>query len=97
MFLTKSSICIFSWENPDSGAAEAVAELAPQLRTILSKAGGYDDDSVYVSYSQGDETLEQVYGRRKLPRLAALKKAWDPDNVFDYSVTLPTEYQSSGR
>lgn len=86
------SICIFSWQNPDSGAAQAVAQLGPQLRTSLRKAGGYDDDAVYVSYSQGDETLEQIYGARKLPRLAALKKAWDPNNVFDYNVTLPTEY-----
>lgn len=86
------SICLFSWKDPDSGAARAVAELGRQLRTSLSEAGGYDDDAVYVSYSQGDETLEQIYGRRKLPRLADLKKAWDPNNVFDYNITLPTEY-----
>lgn len=87
-------MCIFSWQDPDSGAAQAVAELGPQLRTSLSRAGGYDDDAVYVSYSQGDETLEQIYGHRKLPRLAALKRAWDPNNVFDYNVTLPNEYNS---
>lgn len=78
--------------NTNSGAARAAVELGRQLRTNLSKAGGYDDDVVYVSYSQGDETLEQIYGRRKLPRLAALKKTWDPNNIFDYNVTLPTEY-----
>lgn len=86
------SICLFSWQDPDSSAPKAVAELGPQIRANLCKAGGYPDVSVYVSYSQGDETLEQVYGRRNLPRLAALKKAWDPSNVFDYSFTLPTEY-----
>lgn len=69
-----------------------MAELGPQIRANLCKAGGYPDVSVYVSYSQGDETLEQVYGRRNLPRLVALKKAWDPSNVFDYNFTLPTEY-----
>lgn len=69
-----------------------MAQLGPQLRSSLARAGGYDDDAVYVSYSQGDEKLEQIYGTRKLPRLAALKKLWDPTNVFDYNVTLPTEY-----
>lgn len=86
------SICLFSWQDANSSTARAVVELGRQLRTCLSKAGGYDDDAVYVSYSQGDETLEQIYGRRKLPRLAALKKAWDPDNVFDYNISLPTNY-----
>ncbi|KAL2275178.1 hypothetical protein FJTKL_02407 [Diaporthe vaccinii] len=85
-------ICFFSWQDAESPAARAVADLGRQLRTSLSKAGGYDDDVVYVSYSQGDETLEQIYGRRKLPRLAALKKDWDPNNVFDYNVSLPAEY-----
>lgn len=74
-FFPTSRICLFSWQDPDSGAAQAVAQLGPQLRPNLCKAGGYDDDTVYVSYFQGDETLEQIYGRRKLPRLAALKKA----------------------
>ncbi|POS68753.1 hypothetical protein DHEL01_v212854 [Diaporthe helianthi] len=85
-------ICLFSWQDPNSSAPRAVAELGPQLRADLCRAGGYDDVSVYVSYSQGDETLEQVYGRTKLPRLAALKKAWDPTNVFGYNFTLPIEY-----
>ncbi|KAG8168419.1 hypothetical protein KVR01_001168 [Diaporthe batatas] len=86
-------ICLFSWqEDPNSSAPQAVAELGPQIRANLCKAGGYDDVSVYVSYSQGDETLEQVYGRRKLPRLAALKKEWDPNNIFAYNFTLPTQY-----
>ncbi|KUI56423.1 6-hydroxy-D-nicotine oxidase [Cytospora mali] len=87
-----SIICLFSWQDPNSSAPKAVAELGPQLRANLCKAGGYHDVSVYVSYSQGDETLEQIYGRRKLPRLAALNKASDPNNVFDYNFTLPTEY-----
>lgn len=69
-----------------------MAQLGPQLRSSLARAGGYDDDAVYVSYSHGDEKLEQIYGTRKLPRLAALKKLWDPTNVFDYNITLPTEY-----
>ncbi|ROW13666.1 hypothetical protein VPNG_04638 [Cytospora leucostoma] len=85
-------ICLFSWQDPNSSAPKAVAELGPQLRANLCEAGGYGDVSVYVSYSQGDETLEQIYGHRKLPRLAALKKTWDPNNVFGFNFTLPTEY-----
>lgn len=65
-----------------------MAELGCRLRTSLCKMGDYDYDAVYVIYSQGNEKLEQIHGHRRLPRLAAVKKAWDL-NVFDYNFTLP--------
>ena len=30
----------------------------------------------------GPDVTRLVYGDAKLPRLQALKRAWDPDNVF---------------
>ncbi len=30
----------------------------------------------------GPEETRAIYGAPKIPRLAALKRAWDPDNVF---------------
>ncbi|KEY71722.1 hypothetical protein S7711_02949 [Stachybotrys chartarum IBT 7711] len=53
---------------------------------------GYDGLRTYVNYAQGTEQLEQIYGADKLPRLAALKRTWDPSNVFRYMNPLPTEY-----
>lgn len=71
---------------------EAANALGRELRSEFAATSGYPDLSVYVSYAWGDETLEQIYGKEKLPRLAALKKKWDPDNVFRYNHALPTEY-----
>lgn len=70
----------------------AVEALAKELRTSFADTSGYPDLAVYVSYAHGDETLEQRYGADKLPRLAALKKKWDPSNVFAYNNALPTSY-----
>lgn len=53
---------------------------------------GYDGLRTYVNYAQGTEQLEQIYGADKLPRLAALKRKWDPSNVFRYMNPLPTQY-----
>ena len=73
-------------------AAEAGDLLARQLRDSWAATSGYPELSVYINYARGDETLRQRYGARKLPRLAALKKKWDPHNVFAYNNALPTEY-----
>jgi Berberine and berberine like len=72
-------------------AAEAGDRLALELRDSWASTSGYPEFSVYINYARGDETLEQRYGRNKLPRLMALKKKWDPDNVFAYNNALPTE------
>lgn len=53
---------------------------------------GYPELAVYVNYARGDESLEQIYGQGNFPRLAALKKEWDPSGVFSFNNGLPTEY-----
>lgn len=79
--------------------ADASAALGRELRTDFAATSGYQNESglegglaVYVNYAHGDESLESIYRADKLPRLAALKKTWDPDNVFAYHLALPTEY-----
>lgn len=71
---------------------QAANDFAREMRSDLAATSGFSDLSVYVSYAHGDETLEQIYGKEKLPRLAALKRTWDPDNVFGFNNALPTEY-----
>jgi FAD/FMN-containing dehydrogenase len=51
--------------------ALAVVELDPTL-------GGYANGNS----DAGPEESRRIYGDAKLARLAALKRAWDPDNVF---------------
>ncbi|KAI1430764.1 Glucooligosaccharide oxidase [Xylaria sp. CBS 124048] len=63
------------------------------LRENWTKTGGYAEQggTIYVNYGRGDESVEAVFGKH-LPRLAALKKKWDPSNVFRYNNPLPTAY-----
>ncbi|OTB09812.1 hypothetical protein K445DRAFT_323594 [Daldinia sp. EC12] len=84
---------MFQMAWPDSGnpVGEAADSLGRELRQDFFRTSGYDDLSVYVSYAHGDETLEQIYGKDKLPRLVSLKKKWDPENVFGYSNSLLRE------
>jgi FAD/FMN-containing dehydrogenase len=50
-----------------------IAELAP-----FASEGRYVNDVV----ESGEDVARSVYGDRKYERLVALKRAWDPDNVF---------------
>jgi hypothetical protein len=84
-----------SWPELGNPVEKAANALAESLRADFAATSGYPDLSVYVSYAHGDEKLEQIYGD-SLPRLVALKKKWDPKNVFKYNNGLPTEYPSNG-
>ncbi|ORY71071.1 uncharacterized protein BCR38DRAFT_415855 [Pseudomassariella vexata] len=73
---------------------DAGDQLSRELRADWDATGGYaaEGGAVYINYAHGDESLESKYGARKLPRLAALKKEWDPKNVFAYNNVLSTQY-----
>ncbi|KAL9130224.1 MAG: hypothetical protein Q9175_007076 [Cornicularia normoerica] len=73
-------------------AAMAGTQLGSELRDSWASTSGYPELSVYINYARGDEQLPQRYGADKLPRLAGLKRKWDPDNVFAYNNALPTTY-----
>jgi hypothetical protein len=55
-------------------AREGLALIDPYRAT-----GGYVND---VSEEGDDAAVRATYGTEKLARLVALKRAWDPDNVF---------------
>ncbi|KAI2607189.1 uncharacterized protein GGS25DRAFT_322188 [Hypoxylon fragiforme] len=88
-------LAFFSWTERGGKTEEFVKELGPELREDVVATSGYSELQVIVPYAYGNETIEQIYGRNKLPRLAALKKAWDPDHVFSYLHPLPTKYPES--
>ncbi|KAI0158055.1 FAD-binding domain-containing protein [Hypoxylon sp. FL1284] len=72
---------------------ETVAnDLGREIRDAFFATSGFPEPAVYLNYAHGDEKIEQIYGGDKMPRLAALKKQWDPENVFKYNNALPTEY-----
>jgi len=67
------------WEDPEldeqcrAWARDALAELAP-----FASDGRYVNDVVEV----GGDVARTIYGDEKYERLVALKREWDPDNVF---------------
>ncbi|KAI1162265.1 Glucooligosaccharide oxidase [Nemania serpens] len=77
----------FAFPPGDSATETTSRALGQQLRRDFAATSGFPGLAVYNSYSNGDETLEQVFGSH-LPRLTALKKQWDPTNVFRYQNPL---------
>jgi hypothetical protein len=81
-----------AWPSGDTATRAAAEATGKDVRSTLAATSGYGGLSVYVNYAIGDEKLEQIYGVDKLPRLAALKKKYDPANVFRFHHALPAKY-----
>jgi hypothetical protein len=48
----------------------------------------FSTGGVYVNFlteDEGSDRIEAAYGRPTLDKLAALKKKWDPENVFRHT------------
>ncbi|KAI9154974.1 FAD-linked oxidoreductase virF [Paramyrothecium foliicola] len=82
----------FIWTPGDKATEKAGNKLGKELRRDFAATSGYTNPAVFVSYARGDEKLEDIYGKDKLPRLARLKKKWDPENFFSFNNRLPTKY-----
>ncbi|KAH6638607.1 hypothetical protein BKA67DRAFT_542711 [Truncatella angustata] len=76
----------------DDAIAKAEIALGLEIRDDLAATSGYPELTVFVNYAHGDERQERIYGKEKLPRLAALKKKWDPHQIFSFNNGLPTHY-----
>jgi FAD/FMN-containing dehydrogenase len=48
---------------------------------------------VYVNFlmDEGEERVRQAYGPDKYDRLRALKRQWDPANVFRLNQNIPPD------
>ncbi|KAF4953187.1 hypothetical protein FGADI_6162 [Fusarium gaditjirri] len=76
----------------NSETDNALTRFGEEIRRDIAATSGYSEITTFVNYAHGDETLEQIYGKDKLARLAALKKIWDPNEVFSFNNGLPTWY-----
>lgn len=78
---------LFNYGYTPSPALEAtVNTFARNSRAAFFATSGFPEPRVYVSYGHGDESPEVLYGARKLPRLRALKRQWDPLGRFGWNV-----------
>ncbi|KAK6957468.1 hypothetical protein Daesc_000254 [Daldinia eschscholtzii] len=80
------------FDDNDITTRNASIALGLELRDDLVATSGYPEITVFVNYAHGDEKLEQIYGKDKLPRLAKLKKTWDPNHLFSFNNKLPHHY-----
>jgi FAD/FMN-containing dehydrogenase len=78
------------------GAATATAdgfdEEREWVRNFWSALEPYHT-SVYVNFlmDEGEERVRQAYGAQKYDRLTALKRKYDPDNLFRLNQNIPPE------
>jgi FAD/FMN-containing dehydrogenase len=76
------------WESPDLDEA-AIAwsrEAAEAMRPWSYNGGGYAN---YASSDETDERVRAAFGPERFSRLAAVKRRYDPDNVFRFNLNVP--------
>ena len=69
----------------DPTLSPLVDEWIKNLRAKFQETNGFEEEKFYVSYAHGDESQEGMYGARKLERLRALKRQWDPQQKFSWN------------
>ncbi|CAF9942179.1 MAG: hypothetical protein HETSPECPRED_005383 [Heterodermia speciosa] len=88
-FVSNILTVITSWYTTPS-LSRTVDTWTSNLRTQMQATSGYDKLHVYQNYAHS-EPLEAFYGYEsyRLPRLQALKKKFDPGNVFGNYHPIP--------
>jgi FAD/FMN-containing dehydrogenase len=68
-----------TWERPEDDAANIA-----WVHAFREDIGRYTNGGVYLNFIgvEGQDRVRAAYGDRKYDRLARIKRAWDPDNVF---------------
>ncbi|KAI1130702.1 hypothetical protein F5Y10DRAFT_262851 [Nemania abortiva] len=85
----------FVFDKADHATEAAAKALGHKVRAQFVATSGYNRLAVYNNYAGGEETLEDIYSAENLPRLTALKRQWDPRNLFKYQNPLPTQYPNN--
>lgn len=73
----------------DASVAHRVEKFGTSSVSAFDATSGFPHMEVYVSYAGGTESLDAMYGERKLGRLLDLKKKWDPAGLFVFNNPLP--------
>ncbi|KAL8992184.1 MAG: hypothetical protein Q9169_007296 [Polycauliona sp. 2 TL-2023] len=76
----------------DTDLDEPVNAFLGPAREEFAKVGGYGRLAVYPNYARGDEGAEAWYGAENLPRLAAIKRKYDPKERFSLHVPVPLQW-----
>ncbi|KAK9772990.1 putative FAD-binding PCMH-type domain-containing protein [Seiridium cardinale] len=70
-----------------------INELVVSARERFSSSSGYSSLATYSNFAHGDEGPESWYSARKLPRLSATKRIWDPKGLFSWHNPVPRHWK----
>jgi hypothetical protein len=75
-----------SWEKPaDDDVNVKWARDCFEAMRPCSTGGAYIN---FLTEDEGQDRIEAAYGRSTLDRLAALKRKYDPENIFRHTKTI---------
>ncbi|KAK4464464.1 hypothetical protein QBC42DRAFT_320032 [Cladorrhinum samala] len=76
----------------DPSIDDAVNKFSIEGRRHFIESSGCDKFAAYSNYARGDEGPIAWYGERKLAKLAALKRKWDPNQLFSANNPVPLHW-----
>jgi FAD/FMN-containing dehydrogenase len=87
---TWNATVVAIWEAPedDERAIAWSREAAVSMAPWSYNGGGYAN---YASADETDERVRAAFGPERFSRLAAVKRRYDPDNVFRFNLNVPPE------
>ncbi|PVH93921.1 FAD-binding domain-containing protein [Periconia macrospinosa] len=68
----------------DPSLADALDAFGKEICTMLLESSGQTQLELYTNFARGDEGPEAWYSAENLPRLQALKRRYDPKNIFSF-------------
>ena len=89
-WLTKPTNSSIDGFTPEIAKLPLLEDFGKGLRSLLQLGSGRPDLETYVHFGHGDEGPKSWYSAAKLPRLAALKRVYDPRNLFRWYNPVPT-------
>ncbi|KAK9860742.1 hypothetical protein MYU51_005963 [Penicillium brevicompactum] len=73
----------------DTSIYDIVDEFEQRLRNQIANVSGYPSLATYTGYARGNEGAVAWYSSRNLARLSALKRKWDPNQLFGFKKPIP--------
>ncbi len=81
-----SALAIWEDSNDDARQIAWARQVAESIAPASYSGAGYAN---YASYDETDTRVRAAYGPERFARLQAVKRRYDPDNVFRFNLNVP--------